>query len=100
VREVIDSIAPPPDVTVLFALALICGVVAVLSLGWAKASPAGWARLAPGLILLGAGALGGVLLSSAVMSLIALLLRDDEAAEFRREARKYSREQSAGFRHP
>lgn len=79
-------------VIVLFVLALTCGAVALLSLGWAEASPSGLARLAPAFVLLGAGALGGVLLSSAVMSLIALILRDEDAVEFRREARKYSRE--------
>ena len=79
-------------VIVLFVLALVCGVVALLSLGWVKASPSGLARMAPAFLLLGAGALGGVLLSSAVMAMTALLLRDEGAVAFRREAREYSRE--------
>jgi hypothetical protein len=79
-------------VIVLFGLALACGVAALLAFGWTRATPSGLGRLAPALLMLGAGALGGVLLSSAVMSLIALVLRDDDAVAFRREARKYSRE--------
>jgi hypothetical protein len=82
----------PRHVIALFSLALACGLVALLSLGWARAAPAGWARMGPAMILLGAGGLGAVLLSSAVMSLIALLARDEDAAEHRRQARQYSTE--------
>jgi hypothetical protein len=77
---------------VLLVLALLCGAVAVAALVAGRAAPAGWAKLMPGLVLLGAGALGTLFLSAAVMTSIALLLRDEEAVEARRKARRYSGE--------
>lgn len=79
-------------VAILFVLALLCGLVAggaFLSVG---GTTAGWARLAPGLVLLGAGAIGILLLSSAIMALAALVLRDERNVAFRRELDRYSGE--------
>ncbi len=60
---------------VLLVLGGIAAAVALMAVGWAKDAPSGWAKMGPGLILIGAGALAAPLLASGLMALLIVLVR-------------------------